>query len=355
MNLSQLKSWACVASLVAAAALGAQAQGNHFNTRGNILISDQYNNRLIEVNPNNHHIVWLFGNGSSVAGPHSVVGVNDAQRIGPFTLIAGTGVPAGAEATCPNGCADNRVMIVDPRGHIIWQYGHAGVTGAGPDQLNTPVQNTWLPSAHILITDQGNMRIIEVTLDKRIVWQYGQTGVSGEGPDQLNNPNSAELLANGHVLIADENNNRVIEVNRKKHIVWSYGCSTCSQLSGAAFASRLPNGDTLITDSNNNRIVEVDSSGNTVWTYSTNARPGSVSSPLPTRAVRLKSGNTLISDQYNMQVIEVDPNQNIVWSQGMIAVAGTGFNMLNGPYDAKVVGDYTGLTPPFGDEEDDDR
>jgi len=35
------------------------------------------------------------------------------------------------------------------------------------------------------------------------------------------------------------------------------------------------------------------------------------------------------------------------FSQGMIAVPGNGFNMLNAPYDAKVVGDYTGLTPPF--------
>ncbi len=355
MNLSQLKTGVCAALLVAACALSAQAQGNHFNTPGNILISDQYNNRLIEVNPNNHRIVWRFGNGSSVAGPHSVVGVNDAQRIGSFTLVAGTGVPAGAEPTCPNGCPDNRVMILDPSGNIIWHYGHAGVTGSGPDQLNTPVQNTWLPDGHILITDQGNMRVIEVTLDKKIFWQYGQTGVAGDGPNQLNNPNSAELLANGHILIADESNNRVIEVTRKKQIVWSYGCATCTQLNGAAFASRLPNGDTLISDSNNNRIVEVDFSGNAVWTYYTNTRAGSVSSPLPTRAVRLKNGNTLISDQYNMQVIEVDRQQNIVWSQGMIAVAGNTFDMLNGPYDAKAVGDYTGLTPPFGHDNDRDK
>jgi hypothetical protein len=352
MNLSQLKVWACAASFVVCA-LPVSAQGNHFNTRGNILISDQYNNRVIEVNPDNHKVVWHFGNGSSVAGPHSVVGVNDAQRVGFLTLIAGTGVPAGAEPTCPNGCADNRVMLVDPSGEIIWQYGQAGVTGSGPNQLNTPVQNTWLPNFHILITDQVNERIIEVTLDNEIVWQYGQTGVSGEGWDQLNNPNSAELLENGHILIADENNNRVIEVNRHRKIVWSYGCATCTQLNGAAFASRLRNGDTLITDSNNNRILEVDSSGNTVWSYSTNSRAGSVSNPLPTRAVRLKNGNTLISDQYNMQVIEVDPNQNIVWSQGAIAVSGTGFDMLNGPYDAKVVGDYTGLTPPFHRDHDD--
>jgi hypothetical protein len=347
----QLKLSVC--ALLVACSFSAFAQGNDFNTRGNILIADQFNNRVVEVNPENHRVVWHFGNGSSVAGPHTVVGVNDVQRVAFFTLIAGTGAPAGSEPTCPNGCPDNRVMLVDPAGQIIWQYGKAGVTGSGPDELNTPVQNTWLPNGHILITDQVNERIIEVTLDKRIVWQYGQTGVSGDGKNQLNNPNSAELLSNGHILIADENNNRVIEVNRKHHILWSYGCATCTQLSGAAFASRLPNGNTLITDSNNNRILEVDSSGNIAWTYYTNARPGSVSSPLPTRAVRLRNGNTLISDQFNMQVIEVTPDKEVVFRQGKIAVAGRGFDLLNAPYDAKVVGDYTGLTPPFRDDEDD--
>ena len=353
MKLSaQFRSWACRGFLLAfACSLSAFAQGNHFNTRGNILISDQFNNRVIEVNPSNHKIVWHFGNGSSTAGPHSVVGVNDVQRVGPFTLIAGTGAPAGSEPTCPNGCPDNRVMLVDPDSQIIWQYGHAGVTGSGPDQLNTPVQNTWLPDGHILVTDQGNMRVIEITLDKKIVWQYGQTGVSGDGFNQLNNPNSAELLANGHILIADESNNRVIEVNRQHHIVWSYGCGTCTQLNGAAFASRLRNGNTLITDSNNNRILEVNVAGNVVFSYDTNTRSGSVSSPLPTRAVRLRNGNTLISDQFNMQVIEINPSKHIVFTQGTIAVAGNTFDMLNAPYDAKVVGDYTGLTPPFDDDD----
>lgn len=197
----------------------ALAQGNQFNTAGNILIADQFNNRVIEVNPTNHKVVWRFGNGSSMAGPHSVVGTNDAQRVGPLTLIAGTGAPAGSEPTCPSGCNDNRVMLVDQNGNIVWQYGKAGVTGAGPDELNTPVQNTFLPSFHVLITDQGNQRVIEVTLGKKIVWQYGMTGVSGCGADQLNNPNSAELLPNGHILISDENNNRVIEVTRDHKIV----------------------------------------------------------------------------------------------------------------------------------------
>jgi hypothetical protein len=29
------------------------------NTRGNVLISDQFNNHVIEVNPENHRAVWL--------------------------------------------------------------------------------------------------------------------------------------------------------------------------------------------------------------------------------------------------------------------------------------------------------
>ena len=32
----------------------------------------------------------------------------------------------------------------------------------------------------------------------------------------------------------------------------------------------------------------------------------------------------------------------------MLQVDGNGFNQLNAPYGAKVIGDYTGLTPPFG-------
>jgi hypothetical protein len=313
------------------------------------LIADAFNNRVVEVNAH-HQVVWHFGNGSSVAGPHSIVGTNDVERVGALTLIAGTGTPPATDPSCTAaaGCPDNRVILVNPAGQIVWQYGKAGVTGSGFNQLNTPVQSTYLPGGHILITDQANERVIEVTRAHHIVWQYGMTGVSGSGADQLNNPNSAELLANGHILIADENNNRVIEVTRSHHIVWSYGSLTGPQLSGAAFASRLPDGNTLITDSNNNRILIVTPGKKVVFDYATNTRPGSIAAPLPTRAVMLKSGNILISDQFNDQVIEINTHKQIVFAQGKIQTDGNGFNQLNAPYDAKVIGDYTGLTPPFG-------
>jgi hypothetical protein len=355
----------CIPGVLFLCVISAAAQGNRFNTPGNILIADQFNNRVIEVDRHGN-IVWHFGLGPADFSPASIIGVNDAQRVGDLTLMTGTGTPGGQpeapDCTNPSGCPDNRVILVDHTGNIVWQYGQFGVAGAGPDQLNTPVQNTWLPGGHVLITDQANERIIEVNLAKQIVWQYGTTGVSGNGPEQLNNPNCAELLENGHILICDENNNRAIEVTRAGQIVWQYGSgdpNVTDPVSGVAFASRLKNGHTLVTDSNHARIVEIDGDKNVVWEYFTNTDPNSNprggTGPLPTRAVRLRNGRTLISDQYNHRVIEVNHHKQIVRTLGKIN--SLGYNTknvadggLNSPYDAKQIGDYTGLTPPFGDK-----
>jgi hypothetical protein len=338
----------------------------NFNRPGNILIADQFNNRVIEADPSGN-IVWSFGLGPNDFSKKSIIGVNDAQRVGPLTLMAGTGTPPGVIPQSPDGAPDNRVILVDPGKHIVWQYGQFGVTGSDPNELSTPVQCTWLPNAHVLITDQGNNRIIEVTLSKKIVWQF--PGSNSDPDAQLNSPNSAELLENGHILIADENNMRVLEVNRADQILQTFTAS--GTLGTVAFASRLDNGDTLMTDAGNSRAVEVDANDNVVWEYFTND-PMGVMAPLPTRAVRLRNGDTLISDQFNNRVIRVDHDMNIVFSYGLPldgttldgtggAIAGnvgydvhTTQNGLYSPYDAKIVGDYTGLTPPFDFDEDDD-
>jgi hypothetical protein len=354
---------ACAALAVAATCSWpskASADDGDFNARGNVLIADQFNNRVIEVDRDSHEIVWRFGTGSDKPGPDSVVGPNDAERVGMFTLISGSGIPPTPTGSPPlpgcsdpaNGCPDNRVMLVGPRGRIVWQYGVAGVTGAGPEQLNTPVHSLFLssfpghPGFHIMITDQGNQRVIVVNAARQIVWQYGTTGIAGNGPDQLNNPNSAELLENGDVLIADESNNRAIEVAiDTMQVVAQF--TVRGTANGVAFASRLVGGNTLITDSNNNRIVEVDRNDNVVSQYLTNTMAGSNPNPLPTRAVRLRNGDTLISDQFNERVIQITPDQRIVFQEGQLNVAGSSSDRLNGAYDAKVIGDTTGLTPPF--------
>jgi hypothetical protein len=361
----EFKGWRRLGGLAVAGTLWLATGAATAFAGAGILISDQFNNRVIVVDSQTHKVLWRFGNGSDIPGPHSVVGVNDAETFGPYTLISGTGIPPSDPAlpgcsTPSVGCADNRVFIVNRAGRIIWQYGKAGVTGADRDELSAPVQAAFLsgfpghPGFHVLITDQGNARVIVVDLlTKDIVWQYGMTGVTGSADNQLNNPNSGEVLENGNILIADEGNDRAIEVSPSMHVVNVYTAG--GTLSGVAFASRLGNGNTLISDANNNRIVEVNGADQIVWQYATNTEPNSNPAPAPTRGVRLRNGNTLISDQFNNRVIEVNHAGQIVFTQGVLNVIGDGFDMLNGPYDAKVIGDFTGLTPPFdfdGDKDD---
>jgi hypothetical protein len=328
------------------------------NSPGDVLIADQFNNRVIETDPAGN-ILWSFGLGPNDFSPRSIIGVNDAERVGQLTLMAGTGTPPGVIPQAPGGAPDNRVMLVDFSGNIAWQYGQFGQTGSGPNLLSTPVQCTFLPNNHVLITDQGNNRIIEVTMQKKIVWQY--PGSNSNPSDQLNSPNSAELLDNGDILISDENNNRAIEVTRADQIVKTFTAG--GTVSAVAFASRLPNGNTLLTDSGNSRAVEVSPNDVVVWQYVTNTAQKSVASPLPTRAVRLKNGDTLISDQFNNRVIRVSSSGVIVATYGLPLAGGksigknVGYGLqstqqgLYAPYDAKVIGDFTGLTSPTGSQQ----
>ena len=358
-SMAVLITGLCIATATVSAG---QALNSGFNRPGNILIADQFNNRVIEIKTNGA-IVWQFGLGPNDFSAKSIIGCNDAQRVGPFTLMAGTGTPPSVITNAPGGAVDNRVILVDPFGHIVWQYGQFGQTGDGSNLLSTPVQCTWLPNFTVLITDQGNNRIIQVNLAKQIVWQFPAVGDTNQD-DQLTSPNSAELLENGHVLISDELGSRAIEVTHDGQIVQTF---TASMTIGAvAFASRLPNGDTLLTDTSNANIIEVDTNDVPVWNYFTDTESNSIAAPLPTRAVRLRNGNTLISDQFNNRVIEINMAKQIVASYGLPLAGGgaignnIGYDLhttqkgLYSPYDAKVVGDYTGLTPPFDVDNDAD-
>jgi hypothetical protein len=80
----------------------------------------------------------------------------------------------------------------------------------------------------------------------------------------------------------------------------------------------------------------------------------------------LRNGDTLISDQFNNRVIRVTQDFQITVSYGLPLAGGgaignnVGYDLqstmkgLYAPYDAKIVGDYTGLTPPFDSDGDAD-
>jgi len=74
------------------------AVGSGFNNPGNILITDQFNNRVIEIDPGGN-TVWQFGNGPGDTSANAIVGTNDAERVGDLTLMSGTGIPPASPRT----------------------------------------------------------------------------------------------------------------------------------------------------------------------------------------------------------------------------------------------------------------
>ena len=89
-----VKILALVACTVLAFRLSLHAQGKGFNTKGNIVIADQFNNLVIEINPDNHEIVWQFGN--------------------------------------------HQVIEIGPNQNIVFSQGQIGVPGTGFNMLNAP-------------------------------------------------------------------------------------------------------------------------------------------------------------------------------------------------------------------------
>jgi len=339
---------ACALILCAPWSNAGPAVPGAFNQPGNILIADQFNNRVIEIDRRGD-IVWSWGLGPHDFSANSALGVNDTERVGVDTLIAATGIPPKVDPYCKKGCPDNRVMLVDPHGKIVWQYGQFGVTGSDPNELNAPVQATWLPDRTVFITDQGNQRVIQVDKAGNILWQYGTTGVGGNGFDELNSPNSAELLNNGHVLIADEGNNRVIEVDKATlNIVASWTAQ--GTMNAPAFASLLPNGKLLVPDGGNNRVILLNRMDQITFEYDTNTQSGSNPDPAPSQAVETMHGRIVVSDQFNDRVIVIDHKGDLLAQYGNLNTVGYGTTNANeglfAPYGAKVIGDYTGLTSP---------
>jgi len=76
-----------------------------------------------------------------------------------------------------------------PNGQLVWRYAPTGAASLNQPSLALP-----LPNGDILANDDKNERVI--VIDPRtnsVVWQYGHTGVSGAGPGFLSNPDGVDL------------------------------------------------------------------------------------------------------------------------------------------------------------------
>ncbi|MFN8575710.1 MAG: hypothetical protein U0354_02520 [Candidatus Sericytochromatia bacterium] len=182
------------------------------------------------------------------------------------------------------------IYLMNRDAKISWTYGEN-------QELNNPKSVEITPFRTLLVSDDTSVFELNMSTKEKIY-------------EHSVNANSSVMLKNGNLLICDEKNSKVYEITKSHDIVWEYYCDK-----PANYAIRLSNGNTLITCSNH-IVKEVNSDYDTVWSFGEENKPGNDNQHLafPEYAIRLKNGNTLITDTKNGRVIEVSIDGNIDWT-----------------------------------------
>lgn len=285
----------------------------------NILIADGNANRIIEVNAKKQ-IVWQM---NGLADP------DDIQVYAPGKLLV-------------NQENDNRVVAIDmATKSITWSYGHLGqpAQGApaahltGPGYINNPDDSFKLPNGDVLIDDANNQRVIVVNPSGQVVWQYGtidpttHIGVPGTIPGYLIGPNDDVPQPDGNLLITNVGNNAVVDSHNVTEItptgrtLWTMVLPT----QYPSDALKMPNGSILVADwVSPGHIYLFGPAGHVRWNFTPT---GANQLNHPSSAQLLSNGDVLICDDHNDRMIVVQPtgptSGKIVWQYGQTGIAGT--------------------------------
>ncbi|HLH44627.1 MAG TPA: hypothetical protein VKV74_16675 [Bryobacteraceae bacterium] len=234
--------------------------------------------------------------------------------------------------------ANNRIRQVTTDGNIN-TFAGTGTAGFGGDggqatsaDLNAPFGVVADSSGNIYISDTANDVIRKVTTDGNIntaVGDYGSGFNFGgdNGPPTsavFNHPGPIALDSSGNLYIADTLNNRVRKVNWSANVIKTIagnngsggysgdgGLATLASLNGPRGVAIDSAGNVFIADSNNNVIRRVDAvtgkistvAGNGVAGFSGDGGPaGNASLNSPRGLAFDSSGNLYIADYYNSRI-----------------------------------------------------
>ncbi len=287
---------------------------------GDILIADNWNNRLLIVDPQGR-IRWQFPRPGDLRPGQTILLPDDA-----FFSPNGKYIVATEEE-------DAVISVISLARHrIVYRYGTPGVPGSADNQLANPDDAMMMPSGRIITADIKNCRLLILRPPshhpQRII---GQTGTCWHNPPAaFGSPNGAFPATDGRYLVTEINGSWANEMSLHGHLYWSVNPP------GVAYPSdtnEIYPGRYLTADySPAGQVVEFDSRGRLLWRFGGLNQP-SLALPLP-------NGDILVNDDFNDRVIVIDPTTNkIVWQYGHTGVPGSLPGYLNDP-------DGVDLTPP---------
>ena len=185
-----------------------------------VLITDNTNHRVVKIDQTTKTEVWSYGTaGLEGSGNNQLSNPEDAVE-----------VPGQSQYIIADAGNDRVILVDEATKAIIWK--------SGDGVFNNPVDVEYSPDdSLVLVTDKGNDRIVLIKpKSNEIVWEF--PGTVPEGDERiLESPSDADLLDSGNILISDEGNQRLIEVDRSNNIVWTLNRTVV----GLKDADRLPN------------------------------------------------------------------------------------------------------------------
>ena len=295
---------------------------------GDVLIADEGNDRLLVVNPAGD-IVWQFPRPGNLAPGQSFLEPDDAF----FT-------PNGRQiiATEEN---DQVVSLIGLKpAKILWRYGTPGQPGATANHLDNPDDAMVLPDGNVVVADIKNCSILLLHPPSHTpVLRIGEntTACYHQPPLRFGSPNGVFPLTDGNFLVSEINGDWASEMTPTGRILWS------THPPGVAYPSdtnEVSPGVFLTVDySTPGQIVEFNSAGKLLWRYGPPSGPGSLSHPSLCEPVPHRH-EVICNDDADDRVIVVDTSTNkIVWQYGHKGVAGRAPGYLSGP-------DGVDLAPP---------
>jgi hypothetical protein len=282
---------------------------------GYILIADRGNNRILVVNPKGK-IVFLYPTPADIAAGRRLVFNDDT-----FVEPGGKALIANEEdnhAIVQVGIADHSLQVL---------FGHPGESGTDRTHLHTPDDAYMLTDGSFTVADAYNCRILFIKAHK-IIRQYGHSGVCRHDPPHYFGPvNGDTPTPGGGVMVSEVEGSWVDQIGPEGRLEFALK----APVSYPSDPQPLPGGRILLADyANPGHVLILNHHGRVLWRYGPSQGYGRMDHP--SLAMPLPNGDIAVNDDYRDRVIVIDPRRHrIVWQYGHTDQPGTAPGYLNTP------------------------